>query len=244
MKTTHLQQGLLLAALAALTGCAQVGGTMAELGRPVAQNVTFTDSSWARAQKHANVQALVLHDETYANFRMHQLHVAAGVGPQEKAYRRVVLFMVHSEGGRPLGNYKGFMRFIAVVPDGMPKLKTGDLVEARMGPVYDYLKGFADSGEGTAVLRILCPNNARRADQDRFRQCASVLPWHQAWGEDKRYYDGILASPSARPYAPSLRYHAELAFTPYYDTHGNPLGGAVAPAPRPDITTWPAPTGY
>lgn len=234
---------LALSALA-LGGCAQVGGTLAEVGRPLAEHATFTDSSWAQSQKNTNLQALVLQDEEYSTFRMSQLHVVAGAGPAEKVYRRAVLFVVHSEGGRPLGGYKGFMRLVAVVPDGMPLLKNGDIVEVRAGQVYDYLKGFAQTGEGTAVLRILCPTNSSAALQSRFKECAQELPWLQSWGEGKRYYDGILASPSARPYAASLRAHTELKFTPFYSANGEQLPTAVVPAARPDIQTWPSPTKY
>lgn len=234
----------LLFSAVALAGCAQVGGTLAEVGRPLAEKVTFTDDSWSKSQKNTNVQALVLYDEEYSIFRMHQLNVIAGVGAQEKAYRRVVLYIVHSEGGRPIGNYKGFMRFVAVVPDGMPLLKNGDLVEARVGNVYDYLKGFAQTGEGTAVLRILCPANTHRSQQERFKQCASELAWYKGWDDGQRYYNGIVAAASERPYLPKLSDHTELKFSPYYDVEGSALPQAAPPAARPDITTWPSPRKY
>lgn len=228
---------LLAAAALLLGGCAQ-------MARPLNEHVMFTEDSWAKAQKNNNVQAIVEHDEAYSFLRMGGIEVVAGVGNAERRYRRVSLYMTHSEGGRPTLGFKGYMRFVAIVPDGMPLLKLGDVVEVRFGNVYDHLKGFATTGEGSAVLRLLCPVNENRGQLDALKACASHLAWYEPWGEDKRFYDGIVASPSGRPYLPSLKAHTELSFTPYYDDSGKVLPNAVVPAARPSLDNWPAPKRF
>jgi len=91
------------------------------------------------------------------------------------------------------------------------------------------------------VLRLLCPVNDGRGQLDALKACASNLAWHEPWGEDKRFYDGIAALPLGRSYAARLKDHTELSFTPFYDSDGHPLQDAVAPAPHPNLDRRPAP---
>jgi hypothetical protein len=226
-----------LAAIAVLAGCAAAV-------KPLTQNILQTEESWAASQRQQNVQAIVQKDEEYSTLTLSNQEVIAGAGPAEKTFRRVELMMVHSEGGKPFLNYKGIKRFAAIVPDGFPLLKWGDIVEVRYEGIYDRLKGFAHTKQGTAVLRVLCPGDPDRAKMPAFKACAKELNWHRPWGEDARYFDGIAAANSGRPYAAKLTDHTELSFTPYYDADGKPLATAVPPAPRPDITSWPAPRKY
>jgi len=230
---------LILAVFAALL----LGGCAAAM-RPLNEHLMFTEDSWAKSQKNANVQGIVDHDEDYNHWTMGSIETMSGVGPAERRYRRVSVFMDHSEGGKPMLGFKGYMRFEAIVPDGMPLLKLGDIVEVRFGKVYDHLKDFARTGEGSAVLRLLCPVNENRGQLDALKACATPLAWYKPWGEDKRFYDGIIASPSGRPYLPRLKDHVELSFTPYYDENGNVLPSAATPAVRPSLDNWPAPKRY
>lgn len=70
------------------------------------------------------------------------------------------------------------------------------------------------------------------------KACASHAKWQTRWGEKHRYYLGIVAAPSGRPYAPHLKDHEELSFSKYYDEKGKPVPGAVPMAARPDINRW------
>ncbi len=228
---------LLTLTVAMAAGCAQIA-------RPINENFVFREDSWTASQKHANMQAAVTADEEFSSIRTRSLEVYAGAGPQELRFRRVTLIVAHSEGGKPFLGFKGHMHFEAIVPDGMPMLKLGDLVEVRVGKVYDHLKGFAQTGEGTAVLRLLCPGNLTRAEGPAVYKCAKNLAWFEPWGEDKRYFDGIIASTSGRPYLSSLKEHTELTFSPYYNETGTLLASAVTPLDHQNINNWPTPKRY
>jgi hypothetical protein len=59
---------------------------------------------------------------------------------------------------------------VAYVPS-LDALKAWDIVELRQTGTYDTLLGFSRTGEGNAVLRVLC----RKADPG-YDACAEVLP--------------------------------------------------------------------
>lgn len=202
------------------------------------------DGDFSRTQLMANVQAVVAFDEHYSSFATTNHSRYAGSGPSELAYRRVIVFVAHNEGGRPILAFKGMRFFLAMIPDGMSLLKKGDLVDVRATTYYDHLKNFATTGEGSAVIRFLCPSedDATPIKIAKFKSCASTRPWHEPWGEEKRYYDGIIASPSGYPFLPKLKDHTELAYTTFYDPEGNQLPTAVPRAPRPSIMTWVPPS--
>jgi hypothetical protein len=228
---------LLFAAIPFLTtGC----GTLA---RGINENITSRAGSFAESNVKANIQAIVLQDESDTSFLMRSMSVSAGTGQAEVGYRKVPLFIANPAGGHILG-LKGGYRFNAFVPDGMPMLITGDLVEVRFTAMYDYGKDFVKTGDGTAILRILCPGTVSRSEFDTFKVCASALAWHEEWGEGNRYYDGVVASASGRPYAASLKDYDDLSYTPFWSEKGDPLPSSVAPGPRPSIKGWPSPKRY
>lgn len=225
MKSTSSRQRMLLSIGMAVTlaGCGHI-----RTGAP----------EFAKSQSMANVQGMVVFDEAYSPWGLSGLNDrVAGVGPAERAYRRVVVQIIHSEGGRPMGNYKGSRRFEAVVPDGMPLMRSGDQVDARALEWYDFLKDFAKTGEGAAVLRMTCPSYGSNPPLVLI-SCASTLNWYQPWGEEKRYMDGVNAAPSNHPFKSSLKAYKSLQYSPYYDSHGNTLPNAVPMAARPDPSTW------
>lgn len=220
---------ILASALAALAGCSHMRS---------AEEAYMPEGEWPTL--HHNIQARVAFDETFSSFPLFNHDARGGVGPSEQQYRRVIFWVANPEGGRPISGFVGQMAAEAVVPDGTPPLKAGDLIEVRHVRTYDYLKDFAQTGEGNAMLRLICPAGAKtgRQEQEDFKKCASQAPWLQAWGEEKRFYFGILAADSGRPYAVSLKDHKELRFTPYYDARGATLPGAVPMGSRPHIATW------
>ena len=93
----------------------------------------------------------------------------------------------------------------AMVPDHLPELKAWDLIEVRQTGSYDSMKNFAHTGEGNAVLRVLC----RRSDPD-YEACAEALPRigkYRAQG-----YTGA-------PYLKSLKDFG-FVFSPAYNDKG------------------------
>lgn len=225
MNSTSSRQRMLLSIglVVTLAGCGHI-----RTGAP----------DFAKSQSMANVQGMVVFDEAYSPWGMNGLNDrVAGVGPGERVYRRVVVQIIHSEGGRPMGNYKGSRRFEAVVPDGMPLMRSGDQVDARALEWYDFLKDFAKTGEGAAVLRMTCPSYGNNPPLVLI-SCASTLNWYQPWGEEKRYMDGVNAAPSDHPFKSSLKEYKSLKYSPYYDSEGNTLPNAVPMAARPDPSTW------
>jgi hypothetical protein len=74
----------------------------------------------------------------------------------------------------------------------MPALKAWDLVELRQSGTYDTVKNFSKTGEGNAVLRVLC----RRADP-AYEKCVEALPRigaHKGQGLMKTEYPASLKS--------------------------------------------------
>lgn len=107
----------------------------------------------------------------------------------------------------------------AMIPDHLPLLKEGDIVEVRQTGTYETLKGFSVSKEGNVVLRVLC----QKADPG-FAQCVAKLP---SIGK----YAG--AGQTGTPYLPTVRQYG-FKFTPAYDMRGTPLRPLTAPlAARP-----------
>lgn len=214
-----------------LTGCGHVL-------RPLNEQVLARDESFAPAQKFANVQGAVLSDEDYMGARLINGEATGGVGTHIRRYRRVIVQLINSEGGKPIMGLAGRAEILALVPDGFPKLLNGDLVEMRMLSLYDYMRDFDKTGEGTAVLRLLCPTVHSRAEVKSWQSCASHYPWHEPWGEGNRFPLGVMAASTGRPFLKSLKDHTELSFSLYYDETGAVLPSAVKPAEHPRLDGW------
>jgi len=205
---------LIIFAILLLSGCGHI-----RTGEP----------EFARSLMMANVNAIVVNDEVYSSFALTNFDRVAGVETAEKQYRRVVVKSINSDGGKPMAGFAGSRLFEVVVPDGTPWMKAGDLVEVRSTTFYDSLKGFSTSKDGSALLRLICPG----APMKETKECTKDLPWYKPWGEEKRYFYGILASPSGRPFLAQLKDYSGVAYSPFYDSEGTQLPGAVVPQPRP-----------
>ena len=224
MKTRIVSATVVLFASTLLSGCSLL--------------LITEEEQWPADQRQANVQGAVLADEDYTGFAVVN-HMRVAHAPESvRRYRKVVVLMHKGDDDQPLFGNTGFGASLALVPDGMPQLKKGDLVEFRHVRKFGGLEDFDKTGDGNAVLRLLCPSSPDSGDKEVFRSCASHAKWQARWGEKHRYYMGILASPSGRPYAKHLKDHRELSFSPYYDENGHLLPGAVPMGPRPDIRRW------
>lgn len=97
----------------------------------------------------------------------------------------------------------------AIVPDQLPMLKAGDLVEIRNTRTWDSVKDFIATGEGNVVVRVICA----KADP-AFDKCVEVkgpkLGKHKGRG------------PTGTPYPASVKDYG-FTFTKRYDQKGDPL---------------------
>lgn len=224
MNLKNFSATLLLIATALLAGCSAF--------------IVTEEEQWPAAQRMANIQAVVAFDETYSGFALSNHSRRAGAAPIVKQYRKAIVTILNGDDEQPIFGKTGVAGAIALVPDGMPALRKGDLVEIRHVRLFGGLQDFDKTGDGNAVLRLLCPESPDRKDSETFKSCASNANWQKRWGEKHRYYTGILASPSGRPYAKNLKEHKELSFTPYYDDKGAPIPAAIPMGARPDINNW------
>jgi hypothetical protein len=125
---------------------------------------------------HVNLIGTVAFDEAFAG---DYGRVAQGVlyvmaikkGSPEYRYRVVPTNLRHLNGFLYKSDGEVTYPTGAMVPDHLPELKAWDIVEVRQTGSYDVMEGFSKTGEGNAILRILC----RKSDPG-YEQCADALP--------------------------------------------------------------------
>jgi hypothetical protein len=93
----------------------------------------------------------------------------------------------------------------AMVPDHLPPLKAGDIVEVRQTSTWRSMEGFVAKGEGNIVVRVLCA----KAQPD-FAACLDRAP---RIGK----YKGV--GPTGSPYPKSVSDYG-YTFSPTYDAAG------------------------
>ena len=99
---------------------------------------------------------------------------------------------------------QGFWTTAALVPDGTPRLRKFDIVEFRHVGTWRTLKDFPTTGEGNAVVKVLC-----RFEDPNYASCLDTLP---SIGK----YKG--SGPAKTEYKPSLQdYGFTFNGTPYPD---------------------------
>lgn len=105
---------------------------------------------------------------------------------------------------------KGSLMFstAAYVPDHLPQLHAGDIVEIRQTGTWMTMENFATRGEGNIVVRILCA----KADAN-YEQCLNAAP---KVGE----FRGV--GETHTPYPASVRDYG-FTFTPMFDAEGRAL---------------------
>lgn len=96
----------------------------------------------------------------------------------------------------------------AMVPDHLPQLHAGDIVEIRQTGTYDTMKNFTVSGEGNVVVRILCQKGT-----PNYEACLDSAP---KIGK----YKGV--GETHTPYPVSARDYG-FTFTPMFDEKGRAL---------------------
>lgn len=96
----------------------------------------------------------------------------------------------------------------AFVPDHLPQLRAWDIVEVRQSGTWNTMKGFAQTGEGNIVVRILC----RKSDPD----------WEACRARAPRTGKHMGTGPTGTPYPASVREYG-YTFTPIFDGEGRLL---------------------
>lgn len=172
----------------------------------------------AANMRQVNVAAHVIRDETWAGdypfTARNQLYTVGVIkGEPEYSMRVAFLQMRHPEYGAWVrAGGKGWVT-TGIIPDHLPALKQGDVVELRQTGTANVVKNFVASGEGNVVLHILC-----RAADPKYKECLAALPrigTYQGFGETSSYYPE-----SVREYG--------YTFSPKYDAKGAALPAAAS----------------
>lgn len=157
-----------------------------------------------------NYVAFVTNDEGYAGFA-HRLTrgvfylAGAEEGTPEYRYRLARLSIRQLKGLLYVSPGEYEFRTAAMIPDSMPPLNGGDYVEVRQTGTWEVLRDFSKTGEGNAVIRILC-----RWGDANYEQCVDALP-----KIGKYRANGLTGT----PYPESLKSYG-FTFSPAYDEKG------------------------
>lgn len=139
-------------------------------------------------------------------------------GTPEYGLRVVRMNLAHSEPGM-LWMEQGQLIFMtgAVVPDHLPRLHAGDIVEIRQTGTWKTMTNFVSTGEGNIVVRILCAKSS--PDYDACLDRAPMIGRFKGKGE------------THTPYPASVKAYG-FTFTPMYDGDGHPLRNFPADGPK------------
>lgn len=197
-----------LALATSLAGCAN--GPLAEaVTRAYNLNMDYPPEMVNR-----HLAAWVGFDEDWAgNYNAHSRNVlyVQGVPAGSPAYRQRIgrINLVNSGeavlwvGKGELGSSTG-----AFVPDHLPRLHAGDIVEVRQTGTWKTMQDFVATGEGNIVVRILC----RKGTPD-FDKCLDAAP---------RIGKAKGAGETGTPYPAGVRDYG-FTFTPMFDDKGRAL---------------------
>jgi len=198
---------VLVLAASTLTGCAT--GSMA---KSVTKTLNMGEDLPAdMVNRHLAVW--VNFDEDWAeNYNRSSRNVLFGQGVEENTpeYGMRVARVSLANTGSAMWIGKGEASFLtgAYVPDHLPRLRAGDIVEIRQTGTWDTMKNFITAGEGNIVVRILCS----KASPD-YEKCLKGTPKvgeHYGYGETHTAYPA-----SVRDYG--------FTFTPMFDKKGQAL---------------------
>lgn len=199
---------LVLANLLVLSGCAET---------PVATAITRAYNLGQELPEDMvgrNFSGYVAFDETYvANLNKASRGSLYGQGLErntaEYRMRAVRINIANTEPGM-LWMAQGDLTFMtgAFVPDHLPQLRAWDIVEVRQSGTWNTMKGFAQTGEGNIVIRILC----RKSDSN-YDECRTRTP---------RTGKHMGMGPTGTPYPKSVHEYG-YSFTPIFDSEGRLL---------------------
>jgi hypothetical protein len=181
---------------------------------------TLNGTTLSGEYMRANLVGVVAFDEAYTD----QYHVlwrnalylqGAKPGTPERRHRVVPI------GIRESDLFRHTFMTGAIVPDSLPLLRAGDVVEFRNTSGYDNLVDFARTHEGNVVLRVIC-----WADDPALLDCARAhAPW-KGYGS-RAEVSGVAGT----PYRDIASYG--FTFSERYDNEGRVLAAAPRPPARP-----------
>lgn len=207
---------LAVAALASLLSACAVNPVSEALTRAI----NFNGHALSNEYEGANVVGVVLEDEKYVGqyhrILRNALHMqGARPGAVENRYRIVPIAIRESDVVRH--------HFLtgAIVPDQLPQLIAGDIIEFRNPSGFDTFRGFAQTKQGGGiVLDVICYK-----DDPAFDECTKTRsPW-KGWGWNKEP-GGV--GPS--PYVEDTGAY-DFSFSERYDDGGHIRPGS-SPLPR------------
>lgn len=210
---------MVCAALLALVGCGpspllRVTNATINLGQGLPEEMLNT-----------HMAGIVAFDETWADeygrVARNQLYTQ-GVERDKPEYNLRVVRINLSNTGSALWIRTGELAFPtgAIVPDHLPQLHAGDIVEIRQTKSWMSMEDFAITGEGNVVVRVLCAKAG-----PTYNECLEKAP-------KTGRFSGFGFTNT--PYPPSVKDYG-YSFTPMFDAKGSALRAypqtPVSPAP-------------
>jgi len=207
--------------VALLSGCA-----INPVSEALTRAINLNGATLKGAYKQANLVGVVLVDEDYVGRYQRiirgTLHMqGARAGSPEMRYRVV------SIGIRESDLIRHTFLTGAIVPDSLPLLVAGDIVEFRNQTGFDNFRDFSRTKEGGGiVLRVICFK-----DDPRFEECTKTrAPWKgYLW---RKEVSGL----SDTPYRESTASYG-FTFSERFDDEGEVLPGAPELPRRPHSST-------
>jgi hypothetical protein len=191
--------------LVALTGCAP--GRQLEISRVVNEKVF---GGVPKIMLKKNIIATIGFDEVAPRkynslVRGNFYGMGAKEGDPEFNYR-LVKINTNEFTSVPFWSYgEALYQNTAAVPDQLPRMMAGDVVEFHFTSQFDSIKGFSgrdpENPEVNAVTRVLC-----RKNDPLFQKCLDALP---------RFSEKLWGGFTDQPYQPLKNYG--YTFSPWYD---------------------------
>ncbi len=126
-------------------------------------------------------------------------------GSPEYLYRVARINLHHSQGNWMWKEGSYLFQTGALIPDHLPALKAGDIVEVRQTGTWRTMEDFSRKGEGNIVVRVLCAKAAKD-----YETCVDKTP---------RIGTFKGQGPTGTPYPASVRDYG-FQFTPRYSRDG------------------------
>jgi hypothetical protein len=200
---------------ATLTACA-----FNPLSEATSRAINLNGAALSGEYKHANLVGVVAFDEAYTGTYHYMWRNAlymqgAKPGAPPRRYRVVPI------GIRETDLFRHTVMTGAIVPDHLPLLRAGDVVEFRNGNLFDNMVNFENTREGNVVLRVVC-----WSEDPAVLDCARTkAPW-KGYGS-RAEVSGVAGT----PYRDVASYG--FTFSERYDDEGRVLPDAVALPVRP-----------
>lgn len=161
---------LISVVLVSLTGCAY------DQGIHTRNKVFNFGQELPEAMVKTNYVGVILEDEKHINFYTRGTRVAIhgqDASPDTWAEKHRIVPVRTVQYGSDTATYfgHGLWTTAALVPDGTPRLRKFDIVEFRNVATWRTLKDFPTTGEGNAVIKVLCS-----ATDPNYQACLEATP--------------------------------------------------------------------